>query len=163
MDGLCEGMVCVEGYNKWSVLHIIIPSHKPPLHTNQMICNTNHLFFSVLHLFTQTIHTNQKITQTIHSHKPDNHTNQIICNTENEKWFVWKDGLCEGMVCVKRCNTENDKWFVWRDLSTFFDYLVCVNKCFVWRDGLCKWMVILCITSLHKTFIHTNQIIKESR
>ena len=34
----------------------------------------------------------------------------------NDKWFVWRDGLWEGMVCAKGCNTENDKWFVWRDL-----------------------------------------------
>ena len=53
------------------VLHIIIPSYNPALHTNQTICNTNHLSFSVLHIvWIVSLHRDQ--TQSIPSHKPDN-------------------------------------------------------------------------------------------
>ena len=48
------------------------------------------------------------------------------CNTENYEWFAWRDGLCEGMVCVQIiCNTENDKWFVWR--NGLCEGMVCVK------------------------------------
>ena len=76
------------------------------------------------------------VTQTIYSHKPENHTNQIICNTKKDKRFVWRGGLCEGMVCVKG-------WFVWRDviqrmINGLCEGMVCVKGCniigFVWRD-----------------------------
>ena len=145
-----------------------IPSHKPfiiSLHTNQIICNTEEGWFvwrdelssfSVLHIKSHIIwfvwketipshkpslHTNHPFTQTISSHKPSLHTNQIICNTGNEKWFEWRDGLCEGMVCVERwflCITflhtnhpftptiSSQKPFI---IFCITYYLVCVKAC----------------------------------
>ena len=80
--------------------------------------HTNHPFSPTIPSCKPSLHTNHPFTQTILSHKPSFHINKILCNTENDIWFVWRDGLCEGLDCVP----ENYKWFVW-------------------RDGLCEWMV----------------------
>ena len=95
INGLCEGLVCVDGLCEPTLCYALyyIP-----------------LLFSVLHPFTQTIPSYKPFIITLH-------TNQLICNTENDKWFVWRDGLCEGMVCVKGCFII---WFVW---------MVCVKGC----------------------------------
>ena len=96
-----------------------IPSHNPSLHTN--------------HPFTQTIPSCKPFiilcifTQTILSPKPSLHTNKKICN----KWFVWRDGLCEGIV-----------WFVWRHglcglyPALHTNQIICVKGWFVWGDGI---------------------------
>ena len=150
-----------------------IPSHKPSLHTNHLsypftqsilshkpfiiLCITYYLVCAqkpFIILCITSLHTNPPFTQTIYLHKPDNHTIQVICNTENDKWFMWRDGFCEGMVSVKGCNRKND-------------------KSLVWSAGLCGWFVwtipvlFLCTTSLydslyyipsHKPSLHTNHL-----
>ena len=114
LPGLCEGMDCV--WSLWS-------------DTIQTVCNTENdkwfvwkgkfdLTCSVLHIVCF------GWRHGLCDLYPSLHPIQIIHNTENDKWFVWrdgykshtnqticdieKDGLCEGMVCVKG-------WFVWRD------------------------------------------------
>ena len=117
MNGLCEGLVCVDGlcepslyYTQYcipvmfSVLNPFtqtIPSHKPDN-------PTNYKSFSVLHPFTQTIsshkpfiislHTNHlsifvlpSFTQTIPSHKPSLHTNHLSFSVLQINLFVWRD------------------------------------------------------------------------
>ena len=151
-DGLCEGMVC--GHTNQIICNSGMAytnhPHKPD---NQ----TNTLSFSVLHCF----------TQTIPSHKPSLHISHLItyylvcvkgslcermfvsrdspcityypvCVKGYYIRFVGRDGLCEGLVCVKGCNTENDKWFVW-------------------LSGLCGWFVwnIPVIFSLIHPFTET--------
>ena len=158
-DGLYEGMyyylVCVKGYDKWflwrwwfvwrdaiqriilgwftqTICHSLyyITSHKPDNHTN-------HLAFSVLHPFTQTITsckpfiitplcTNHPFTQSIPSHKQF----IILCIT-----FY--------LFCVKGCNKENDKWFVWwAGLRGWFIWSIPFTQTILSQ----KRFIILCIT-----------------
>ena len=60
-----------------------IPSHKPSLHT--------------IHLFSQTIPSHNPSLHT----KPCLQTNHLSFSVLHIVWFVWRDGLCVGMVCVK--------------------------------------------------------------
>ena len=125
-------MVCVKG---WPFTQTI-PSDKPSLHTN-------HLLFSVLHPF----------TWTILSHKPIIilwNTYYLVCVKGYDKWFVWRDGLCEWMVCLNG-----------RIVSGLFNYyLVCVKGWFVWLVSipLHKPFIILCFTSLHTNHPFTQNI-----
>ena len=126
-DGLCEGMVCVKWWFVW----------RDGL-CEGMVCVKGWIVWRMDCVKGWLIILS--ITSV--------HTNQIICNTEKEKWFSWRDGLSEGMVCVKGCNTENpslhtnqlicntenDNWFEWRDEWC----LVSVKGWFLWRDGLCE-------------------------
>ena len=119
-----------------NIFHFLyfIPSHQPSLHTNHPFTQTIHhsLYYilsglhewlsglcgwfvwapPVLHIIS--LHTNQIICNTgMVCVKPfiiSLCTNQIICNTEKGR-FVWRDGLCEGMVFVKGC-------FVWTCTQT---------------------------------------------
>ena len=80
----------LHGWIVWMDVTQTTLSHKPSLHTNHLSFSVLHIIgfacssglsFSVLHPFTQTIHINQVITQTIYSHKPDNHTNKPFTHT----------------------------------------------------------------------------------
>ena len=139
----------------FAVLHIIwfvwtgtIPLHNPSLHTKD-------LSFPVLHFFgfvwRDVI---QRMIKGLCDYVVSVDVIQRMINGLCDGiylvcviiWFVWINGLCEWMVCVKGCNTANDKWFVWLSgmyyiLSGLCDYLVCVNKWFVWLSGLCGWFV----------------------
>ena len=164
INGLCKPSLNYSLY--------YIPPHKPfiilcvtSLHTNHLHKpdnHMNHISFSILFPF----------TQSIPLHKPfiiSFHTNQIICNTDNDKWFLWRDGLCEGI------NGLWKGWFVWREvlqrtINGLCDYLFCVKGCntetdkgFMWMASFCGWFVwkpfiILCITSLHTNHPFTQTI-----
>ena len=144
INGLCKWLVCVKGCFVWrdwlcegmeSRYRDQTPSI-PPCKPFILLCitslHTNHLSFSVLHPFTQTIpshkptfhtkpslQTNYPFTQTIPSHKTSLHKNQIICNTKNDKWFLlhpcYHSLYYYYLVCVKGCNTESNTRFLWRD------------------------------------------------
>ena len=82
-----------------------ILSHKPTFHTNHPclyyilpgLCKGMNSV-TCIHPFTQTIY-----HHTVHAF------------TQTRQYVIQKmmNGLCEGKVCVKGCNVENDKWFVW--------------------------------------------------
>ena len=131
-DVLCEAMVCVKGWITYCLIGVTsqrpetIHWHKPFI----LLCITYYLVCMTVRDVVQ-----HPFTQTIPSYQPFLHTNQIICNTKNDKWFVWRNGLCLGSVMgLSHFSEARHKTISWNKLSI----PLCIHIVwFVWRNGLC--------------------------